>query len=368
MHPFFHLSQIKRSICLIFTLIICYSGNEDQAHKKTPVFRIDSGGFPVYGGDCLPDRSKSPSDSGRHVLTIFAVNSLKPLDWESPASLVKSTTKGYKAKLLHHRQYLLGHMLVRLESPLAGGTKYSAMVSTSMKEKRKLMLKEKIGLGILGVAMGGKLDSEKDIQKDLRFFSRLDKITYVKYHISEESARRIIDFMTGFSLSEEGNLPPYSHYGGAFWPRYQDEGSGCSAYAMSVIDVAGLTDQEHADWKVEINIPMELVGGELNQGIQVPRRKMLKSHSWALEEDSLDKPYIPFSIFDPSLAYDWVMNCRLQPGRGYEKDAEGEIPGLVADRTHIKPDPTEPVFIQRVEPSPFVNLFERKRALSKVND
>lgn len=309
-------------------------------------------------------QQKSLSDSGRHVLTVFFVNSLKPLDWESPASLVKSTTKGYKAKLLHHRQYLLGHMLVRLESPLAGGTKYSAMVSTSMKEKRVLMLKEKIGLGILGVAMGGKLDSEKDIQKDLRFFSRLDKITYVKYIISEESARRIIDFMTGFSLSEDGNLPPYSHYGGAFWPRYQDEGSGCSAYAMSVIDVAGLTDQEHADWKVEINIPMELVGGELNQGMKVPRRKLLKFHAWAREEDSRDTR-IPFSIFDPSMAYDWVMNWRLQPGHGYEKDEEGEIPGLVADRTHIKPDLLEPVFIQRNEPSPFVTLFERKRALQK---
>ena len=73
-------------------------------------------------------------DSNRHVLTVFVMHSLKPIQWESPSSLFRSTFKGYKAKLLHHRHYLLKHMIARLESPLIGRTKYSAMVSHYFQE------------------------------------------------------------------------------------------------------------------------------------------------------------------------------------------------------------------------------------------
>lgn len=279
--------------------------------------------FPIRAQDSIP------LNEDKHVLTIFVIKSIKPILWESPSALVKSTTKGYKAKLLHQRQYLLEHLVVRLESPLVGGSKYSAMISTSMKEKRELMLKEKIGLGILGVAMGGKLDSESDIKKDLKLFSRLGKLAYVKYHINEEAAHKIVHFMEGFSRSDEGKPPASSYYGGAFWPRYEDEGSGCSAYGMSMVDIAGLIGEEHEDWKVEVNIPMELVGGELNHNQKVSRKEIKKHDSWASTNDSSLSAHIPFSIYDPSMVFDWVIKTRDNTETGYVAENEGGIPGLV---------------------------------------
>lgn len=304
-----------------------------------------------------------PSVEDKHVLTIFVMKSIKPILWESPAALVKSTTKGYKAKLLHHRQYLLGHLVARLESPLVGGSMYTAMISTSMKEKRELMLKEKIGLGILGVAMGGKLDSESDIKKDIKLFSRLGKLAYVKYHINEEAAHKIVHFMEGFNRSDEGKPPASNYYGGAFWPRYQNEGSGCSAYGMSMVDIAGIIGDEHEDWKVEVNIPMELVGGELNHDKKVSRKEIKKHDSWALNNDSSLSAFIPFSIYDPSMVFDWVIKTRDSKETVYEAENEGDIPGLVADMKHVMPDADEPVFTKREDPDLFIDHFASKMQL-----
>lgn len=301
-----------------------------------------------------------PAGDG-HVLTIFVMSSIKPINWESPSTLFESTLNGYKAKLLHHRQYLLGHMIARLESPLVGGTIYSAMVSTSAREKRALILKEKIGLGILGISMAGKLDTDKDILKDLKLFSRLNKLAYVKYEISEESARKIILFMNGFSQTENGDLPPCNYYGGAFWPRYINEGSGCTAYGMSIIDVAGLIGEEHNNWEVKVNIPMDLIGGELNEFRKVSKKEILESKSW-VGDNILDRASIHFSIYDPSLVYDWIINQRNQTGDGYYVlEEEDEVPGLISDRRQIKPAGADSVFLTRPDSSIFIGLFKRKK-------
>jgi len=295
------------------------------------------------------------------------MTSIKPLNWESPSTLVKSTLKGYKARLFHQRQYLLGHLVVRLESPLIGGTVYSAMVSASMREKRVLMLKEQIGLGILGISMAGELDSDKDIRKDLKVFSRLDKLAYVKYKMSEESARRIILFMEGFNQAEDNEPPPSSYYGGAFWPRYLNEGSGCSAYGLSMLDVAGLMGEEHERWKVNVNIPMDLVGGQLNNGKKVSTKEILKSETWVVRDSTPDQIYIPFHIYDPTIIYDWVMEQRSKTTNGhYAMEEENEIPGLVSDMSHIRPAVEDPVFLLRPEPSVFIEYFERTRAKGEV--
>lgn len=301
------------------------------------------------------------TDSSDHVLTIFVIKSLKPLNWESPSALVKSTMKGYKAKLCHHRQYMLGHMIARLESPLVGGTSLSAMVSKSMKEKRKLMMREKVGLGILGVALGGKLDSERGIQQDLKLFSRIEKIAYVRYRISEESARNIVLFQDAFSYSPEGKQPASSHYGGAFWPLYSGEGAGCSAYAMAMIEVAGLMGPEHRHWKVEINIPLDLIGGDLNQGKKVSSGKLKRSLNWSENDDSSDQSYIPFAIYDPTFAFEWIMK---QQGTAsdytYVREEGNGIPGLFSDKRSIKPKVGESLFSERAQPSIFIEDFKRK--------
>lgn len=302
------------------------------------------------------------TDSSRHTLTVYMLPSLRPLHWESPSSLVRSALKGYKAKLFHHRQYLLGHMIVRLESPLAGGTKYSAMVSTSMKEKRVLMLKEKIGLGILGVPMGGKLDSDKDIHRDLTLFSRLKKVVYVKYLISEESARKINHFIDRFSQPENGYPSPSSHYGGAFWPLFHGEGAGCTSYAVATIEAAGLIGREHDHWKVEVNIPLNLVGGDLNDGRKVSTRELRKTMDWARADTATGESFVPFSIFDPTLAYGWIIKQRLLEGDHiYVADEEMGMEGVVADRRYIRPAVNEPVFSKRTDSSLFIDLFQRTR-------
>lgn len=304
-------------------------------------------------------QERAVANNDRHILTIFVTNSIRPIIWDSPSALYKSTIRGQMAKLFNRRQYLLGHMMVRLESPLVGGSKYSAMVSTSMREKRILVLKEQIGLGILGVAMGGELDSEKEIEEELKYFSRRNKLAYVKYLISEESARKIILFKEGFAHSENGDLPPSHYYGGAFWPRYHNEGAGCTAYGMAILDVAGLLAEKHNSWKVEVKIPMELVGGELNVGKKVSPREIKKTKTWVNPDNSLNQAYIPFSIYDPTIVLHWIKEQLIQSGEGnYVKEEEYGVPGLVFDMSHISPSPEDPVFIPRPEPSIFIEHFE----------
>jgi hypothetical protein len=302
----------------------------------------------------------------KHILTIYVMKSLKPLHWESPSSLYKSVKKGYWSKLLRHNQFVLGHMALKTEFPSVLVPTYSGMVSNSQKEKIRLLWKEKVGLGILGASMGGHVASAGETLEKIRLYTKLGKVAFVSFLISKVAAERIAVFMEEFNRAPENGIPPSSYYGGAFWPRYYGEGAGCTAYGMAMLDAAGLLGEEQKEWKMKINIPMALIGGEFNKPNKVHNKDIIRAKSWGTDPPDSVQNYVPFEIYDNNTMYDWIMLYRekaLNHASGqYLRCDEGGIPGIITDMRHVVPSPDEPVFTERPDTSIFISCHLKKLA------
>jgi hypothetical protein len=327
---------------LIFTLFLFFS----------PVHSHTSG------------REGVPGDTALYRLTLYVMKSIKPIVWDSPSSLFKSVRKGYISQICRKNQYLLGHLVVKLDAPENRHPVYSGMASSSKKEKRQLVMKEKVGLGILGAGMQGHLETGDTVTSKLKKYSRLEKMAFVRYLISKEAYERISEFLDRFRETGVDGFSPSSVYGGIFWPRYENEGAGCTAYGMAMVDLAGILGGEQSGWKVDMGIPFDLIGGEFNNGKKVKNRTILHSDGWYEGNPDSTSAYVPFWIYDPSLIYDWIMKKRSEvsdslPGK-YRAEMEGSIPGLVSDKRDIRPSPDDPVFYRRTVPSVFILPFYRK--------
>ncbi len=308
-------------------------------------------------GACVP----SEDTTGSHLLTLYVMLPVVPLDWESPASLYRSVRKGSVAKLIRRRQYLLGHLAIRLETPLIDQPHFSAMASASAKEKRNLVLKEKIGFGILGIGLQGKLEGEGEIKKRIEYYAGQGKIAFIRYRVSKESALEMLTFLQAFS-EPQGEAPPASRfYGGAFWPGFEKEGSGCTAYGMRLLELAGVTGPEREEWMEEVLVPLRLIGGGLNGGQRVKSREILHSAAWCGETGSPGEGCIPFGICDPARIYRWIIHRRKAGTHAsfavYTPAAEGHIPGLECDVSHYLPSPGDSLFRKRDKPSLFIDYF-----------
>jgi len=312
----------------------------------------------------IPLTSISQSENGSkeddHELTIYVVRSVGPISWESPSSLYKSYIKAYTSHVLRKKMSLTGHLFIKLSTPLLEEPIYAGMCTPSRKERRICVLKEKIGLGVLGASMKAKLENKNDLIKKIDYYSGKNEIAFITYHLNEQAARRIIDFYKGFTSKSPINNIPADYYGGAFWPRYMNEGAGCSALGMAMLEVIGLAQEESKLWVRKVNIPMDLIGGRFNKTHQVGSRMIKKTTCWPNGSGIVDVDYVPINIYDPSLIFDWIIQQRLLPNHdrfsGYSLSDEAIIPGLSADRRYVKISPGEPIFISRKDS----NLFIRK--------
>ena len=304
--------------------------------------------------------------SGDHELTLFVIPSATPLKWESPASLYKSFFKGYLCNFLKKEKYLLGHLFISFSSPLLDSTLLTGMASASKKEKRILYLKDKIGMGILGVAMQGRLDKREDLIKKMEHYSKKNQLAFITYRLTENAARKIIDFYKAFSSVKGSGFSPSTYYGGAFWPRYKNEGAGCTAFGLAMLDLAGQLDEVTDRWNVTVNIPMDIIGGEVNDNLRVKSRTIKKYKDWYEGNGTEEIDYVPFSIYDPSIIFQWIKEQRTSnpdsAPSGFIPSERGRVPGLFTDRTKIEVDPAEPVFLERDK-----NLFFLKPYLESVN-
>ncbi|MFT3753602.1 MAG: hypothetical protein QM800_12260 [Paludibacter sp.] len=295
-----------------------------------------------------------------HEITIFVIPSLVPIDWSNPAVLYKTTFNSYARSVLQKNYYAIGHTIARVTSPLLPEPCFFAMCGKVFTEKPKMVLIKKSGLGSLGATMQGKLESRENVLRGLKLYSGRHKVAYIKFRVGEESVRRIIKFMEVYQRKMVNGFAPGDLYNGATWPRYENEGSGCSAFGMSVLDVANILPTESRDWKISVRLPMDLIGGEFNNDKRISLRKILKTKSWYVGAGMPDVDYVDFSIYDPSVIYGWIKTKRNQHDPEFVLDEENGIPGLVVDRRNLVCDPNEPIFLPRKDTNLFVKQYYRK--------
>jgi hypothetical protein len=217
-----------------------------------------------------------------NVLTIFVIPSRVEYDWQSPRTLYKSFYKNYTRSIFREEPYLLGHAFIDLITPNPDGRIFTGMKAASRDEQKVLVMEKDYGLSILGADLSGQLETSIDLENRIKEYSRHGRLAFMTILINDEAAHRMVEFFNLFISEGDSLQGPDHHYGGAYWPRYYGEGAGCSAFVMSFLDLGGLLEDEYPHWRVEINIPGDLIGGPYNEGKSAITGRMEKQQAMKL--------------------------------------------------------------------------------------
>lgn len=304
------------------------------------------------------------------------------LNWDSPRALLRSAVLG----AIWNRNHPIGHAVVEgacepIEEngpPIrfaTGATSESGAGST------RLLLGDRVAFGILTRAWAGRLEQRPEIERDLKKRSeRFEDLSAVTFVLSRESCHRMLDYHQWIQQS------PYPrYYGFAARPRYL-EGGGCSAFAASYAEVAGvLSPRLRSAWSRTVKIPRGLVARpELGERLGISSALISSlSRRWALETE----PHVALDLFDPDLMHAWAV-ASWRDARGFNtirdealierfKKSFGNLPALGPPHESISmparrrrfaavlidarsmPAPTEPVILGEPDPARMDGSLEK---------
>jgi len=312
----------------------------------------------------LTCNAETPVGNASHEITLYVMPTMYPLDWNSPATLYKTMKRCYLKTIGLPDNYLLGHIAVQLNSPLLKKPVLMAQASRSVSEKTDLILKQKVGFGILGATLSGRIETEEELRYKMTVYTKRNKLAFVKYRISERAMRRIMAFIDKYQQKMTPKHAPCDFYGGAFWPRYENEGAGCSTFAFALLDLVNVLTPETESWKLDLKIPMSIIGGEVNNGKKVKVSTIKRTTSWYKGEGNYDEQYINYVVYDPSMIFDWIMKYKSTGYNGVSFVEEQGISGAVIDQTNAEFDANAPLFLPRPTPNKFIAAYYKKIGLS----
>lgn len=275
-------------------------------------------------------------------LTLYFIKAPKPISWSSPSRLAQTAVRNS----IFHNDHGISHTFVELqctnENEEVIYQKKSGMTSDSNMEQIKLLLGKGYGLGVMLHNAKGRLQTEAEINKDIKKYSEKSpsRMSFLKIKINDQTCLRLKQYH-----EEYLQLGLDKIYGGLNSRPLQKEGAGCAAYSMSYLLVADLmTEQMAENWSRILLAPTKYVGGPWT-GKRVPIGKLLfnlKPTRWAEE----DEAHILVEAWDPESMANWVNKKYLDPNMGdFERLNLKKSLGLYIDRAN-EPTPTGPIWMQ----------------------
>ncbi len=304
-------------------------------------------------------RDSITSDSSRHEISIFFIKSAAPIEWTSPAQLYKSTLNCYVAAFFKKNYNVIGHTVARVVSTSMPDTSFYAMSGAIQSEKVELVMGKQLGFGALGSTIHGMFEPEERIKKSIALYAKRKNIAFIKFIINDASLKRIQSFVEYFKTKNQYGYAPCELYNGACYPAYEYEGSACSAFGMSLLDIVGVLPDESTQWMVDIKIPIDLVGGEFNQNKKIKTSSIIKAKSWYEGDGVEGTDYAEYKVYVPDLAYEWIDDKRNSNDSIYKAIDENGIPGVVIDMSSVEVNTTAPVLKKRTSTNLFVDTFRK---------
>lgn len=314
----------------------------------------------------VPTPAKAQNDS-EHELTLYVMPTLYPLNWDSPASLYTSVKSSLVKTITKSNHYLIGHVAIKLKSSLLAQPILTGQASGPLSEKLNLLFKQKVGFAIVGLPISGRLETAQELEKKLEAYRKRKKLAFIRYQINEEAAQRIISFLKEYSTKNDKGQAASDFYGGVFWPRYHNEGSGCSAFAAVLLDINNLLVENTDKWKLDIKVPIQLIGGEVNNGKKVRIKEIEQAKSWYTQSGKANIDYVDYEVYEPNLMFDWILNKREANDPLYVPIDENSSPGLMINATGVEVDKNEQLFQTRTKPNLFVDYHLQKTAATPNN-
>jgi hypothetical protein len=241
---------------------------------------------------------------------------------------------GTKDLLRGQENIALGHVTVKLECE-DGTSLHTAMTQEDPMESVRLLTTGRIGLGILFHRFAGRLENREEIERRL---DRNRRVRFVKFALSGTTCGRLMDYAREFETQGHSRT-----YGLPLRPR-KGEGAGCSAFAMSFLEVAGAlqhTSVREASerWSRTLQVPKAKIGTP-ERGVSLAALS-LKPAQWPLRAS---EETVPLFFWEPNRMYDWVGEQLLMGTQAPWTEAhQGSHAGLSLDLSSI-PTPTEPYF------------------------
>lgn len=273
--------------------------------------------------------------AGENHLTLHFLPSPGRMDWNSPRSLAWTALKNR----LSMRDRFMGHVFVDLKC--SDKRELTGMRAGNFDYLNQLLWENR-GLGVLFHSFEGRLESSSELAPEIEGLLKEGKVNFTRFLLNDGQCSRLTTYFREYRANKVDR-----YYGLANRPLY-GEGAGCSAFAVSFLEVAEIMDEEMKDnWGNSINVPLELSGPPLrDEGINI-LKVMFSADSWALERETHRKLF----FWDPDRMYHWTEE-KLKgplPARMKKLQLEKSL-GLVLDMSE-KPVPQKPIWRQHTDPT-----------------
>lgn len=246
------------------------------------------------------------------TLTLHLYPSTRRIDWDSPTTLARSTLRSTAAGLGREATMDLGHVAVSVQC--GEEARWGGMSRRDKGESVKLVLRKGAGLGTLLHNFQGKMDTREAIEGWDAVHAERGTLRIVDFTITPEQCSDLVVHMDDYLAAGQ------QHNYGLVNSPFNSDGAGCSAFAASFVEVAGILDEpRRAAWSTTIAIPQDLIGRHhrtiyatadapmATPDPEAPRVGFLsmavRRQSWA---DPDDASATPLFFFSPDFMYDWA--------------------------------------------------------------
>lgn len=270
------------------------------------------------------------------TLTIYTIPAPHDMRWESPGKLVFSYLRNFLTRSSYGKySHPIGHMMVELKDSthqvIAG---VSAVKNSGMTRK---VLFNGFGMGILFEKIKGKLDETSFNLPDIQRRSKKGDIAFLTFRISQPVFDRLWQYFSEYKAKGY-----YTIYNGLNQP-LTGEGAGCSAFAFSFLETAGLLDMVPAEiCRIERPAPASLVQRSGTNDKPVSLIKLLFSRKWASSSDPEAPHYI---TYEPTWLFNWIRKNHMEmPESGNVQQVWlNKAPGILIDCRN-QPVPSGPIW------------------------
>ena len=278
-----------------------------------------------------------------NYLTLYFIHSPVGLNWETPQTLSHATLGNNIVPMFGQRRYSIGHVYVEYSCPRLNVHEYVGQTSIGSDEI-DLVLKEKWGLGVMIANYKGILEAKEDVSAQLKNLYKNGRVSFLKILINESACERIVDYMQEYRELKLGDI-----YGGLHARPLYKEGSGCSAFGASFLEVSGLLlNEQYQSWTRHLGIPYKYIGGpRTGKEVNIAKLVLASNTKWTEKNDS-NGFWIDF--YDPDLMNAWVKDTHKKIKKGeanypFATDSliRNKAKGVQFDMTKFE-TPTGPIF------------------------
>ena len=233
-------------------------------------------------------------------LSLYVITPPREISWKSPSSLTWSAFKNAVKSDFHS----IGHAMIHLQCDptqnSAAVNEQTGATSIENSDDKDLLFQNGIGMGLLFYDFPGELNSYKYVSRQLEIASEmLNRLSTFKALINESSCQKLATYLKEY---KEKKLD--SHYGLSLNPR-KAEGAGCTAFAASFFELAGLLNPDiKKSWSLHLNVQEKLIGDPISDQ-HVPLNNILfgeEGSAWATKNEASR----PLTVYDTQLFDHWI--------------------------------------------------------------